>query len=326
MKNKAWLTLGIILTALVFTVSCSKKLMPPEIEASGSGQEGQIDGSGQADSAESGALPGSQESEGLAFLQEESVSESGIPVSPGAPDDMSAMAGGADSPSEGDPFASRPFSENPFADGSGAPPTGDGTQGFGFEAQPPISGSGSPAGGGVGAGGDGTARLGETYGRSPGDAFAGGPGSLGGGAGAGIGSVPGIPGGAAGEAGADGVQTARLFSFRPSTALKDIHFQFDDHDLDQRSRQILKQNAGYLKQHPNIKVEIQGHCDERGTNNYNLALGQRRATSTKNFLASLGIDSSRLHVISYGEEKPFCMESNDSCWSRNRRAHFQVAE
>ncbi|MFQ5717618.1 MAG: peptidoglycan-associated lipoprotein Pal, partial [Nitrospinales bacterium] len=123
-----------------------------------------------------------------------------------------------------------------------------------------------------------------------------------------------------------GFQEARLFSFRPTSELKDIHFRFDKYDLDERSRLILKQNADFLKQHPGVKVEIQGHCDERGTNNYNLALGQRRANSTKNFLASMGISENRLHIISYGEEKPFCMESSESCWWRNRRAHFMVAE
>ncbi len=129
-----------------------------------------------------------------------------------------------------------------------------------------------------------------------------------------------------GMGGDQGMQEARLYSFRPTSELKDIHFQFDKYDLDERSKGVLKQNADFLKQHPSVKVEIQGHCDERGTNNYNLALGQRRADSTKRYLASLGIPESRLHVISYGEEKPFCGETGESCWWRNRRAHFMVAE
>lgn len=123
-----------------------------------------------------------------------------------------------------------------------------------------------------------------------------------------------------------GMQEARLFSFRPTSELKDIHFQFDKYDLDSRSKSVLKQNADFLKQHPSMKIEIQGHCDERGTNNYNLALGQRRAASTKRYLAALGIPENRVHVISYGEEKPFCPESSEVCWWRNRRAHFMVAE
>ncbi len=123
-----------------------------------------------------------------------------------------------------------------------------------------------------------------------------------------------------------GIQEARLYSFRPTSELKDIHFKFDKYDLDSNSKGVLKENADFLKQHPSVKVEIQGHCDERGTNNYNLALGQRRAASTKRYLASLGISENRLHVISYGEEKPFCGETNEGCWWRNRRAHFMVAE
>ncbi len=118
---------------------------------------------------------------------------------------------------------------------------------------------------------------------------------------------------------------ARLFDYRNTAELKDVHFEFDRYDLDARSRTVLNENASFLKQHPRVKVEIQGHCDERGTNNYNLALGQRRANSTKRFLKTLGIPDTRMHVISYGEEKPFCAESNENCWWRNRRAHFLVA-
>ena len=118
---------------------------------------------------------------------------------------------------------------------------------------------------------------------------------------------------------------ARLFSYRSTAELKDVHFEFDRFDLDERSKNVLSENATFLKDHPGVRVEIQGHCDERGTNNYNLALGQRRANSTKRFLKSMGIPETRMHVISYGEEKPFCAESNENCWQRNRRAHFLVA-
>jgi peptidoglycan-associated lipoprotein len=118
---------------------------------------------------------------------------------------------------------------------------------------------------------------------------------------------------------------ARLFSYRPTAKLKDVHFRFDRFDLDEQSKGVLSENASFLKDNPKVRVEIQGHCDERGTNNYNLALGQRRANSTKRFLKTLGIPETRMHVISYGEEKPFCVESNESCWWRNRRAHFLVA-
>ena len=126
-----------------------------------------------------------------------------------------------------------------------------------------------------------------------------------------------------GMGGADeGIQEARLLPFSASDDLKDVHFQFDKYDLDSRSEEVLRQNAAYLKGHPNMKIEIQGHADERGTNNYNIALGERRATSTKRYLMSLGIEGDRIHIISYGEEKPFCFESNESCWQQNRRAHF----
>mgnify|MGYP002640612491 FL=1 len=115
-------------------------------------------------------------------------------------------------------------------------------------------------------------------------------------------------------------------SFQASGDLKDIHFKFDQYDLDGNSRAILKENADFLKSNPGLHVEIQGHCDERGTNNYNIALGERRAHSTKKYLVSQGVDSSNVHVISYGEEKPFCFSSGETCWLQNRRAHFMVSK
>jgi len=122
-------------------------------------------------------------------------------------------------------------------------------------------------------------------------------------------------------------QTANLNSnFQESEDLKDIHFKFDKYDLDNDSKKVLQKNAAFLKKNPDMKIEIQGHCDERGTNNYNTALGERRAHSTKKFLVSLGVDASRLNTISYGEEKPFCFDSNENCWFKNRRAHFMVAK
>ena len=104
--------------------------------------------------------------------------------------------------------------------------------------------------------------------------------------------------------------------------LKDIHFRFDQYGIDNNAKTTLRENAEYLKQNPEMKIEIEGHCDERGANNYNIALSERRADSTKRFLVSQGIDSNRINAISYGEEKPFCFESNETCWLENRRAHF----
>ena len=121
-------------------------------------------------------------------------------------------------------------------------------------------------------------------------------------------------------------QIARRKNFQATSNLKDIHFNFDQYGLDSDSKKVLQQNASYLKQNPGMKIEIQGHCDERGTNNYNIALGERRAQSTKRFLVSQGIDSSRIKIISYGEEKPFCFNSNEDCWFQNRRAHFKLGK
>ncbi len=119
---------------------------------------------------------------------------------------------------------------------------------------------------------------------------------------------------------------AKLLAFHPTTELKDILFKFDRFDLDETSITILKNNAQFLKEHPTVKIQIQGHSDERGTNNYNLALGERRSTSIKNFLVAQGVEPDRIFVLSYGEEKPFCFESNEICWQENRRAHFMVTE
>ena len=121
--------------------------------------------------------------------------------------------------------------------------------------------------------------------------------------------------------GGDG-RDPKLLTFRPTTHLADIHFPFDQFDLDDASKKVLKNNAEYLKQHPDVKVQIQGHTDERGTNNYNLALGARRTNSIKNYLVSLGVEEDRMYVISFGEEQPFCMETAEACWHQNRRAHF----
>ena len=130
----------------------------------------------------------------------------------------------------------------------------------------------------------------------------------------------------AGSSDQNGSQDPRTQSYRTTTELKDIHFNFDQYDLDSNTKKILEENAAYLKSHTDMKIEIQGHCDERGTNNYNIALGERRAHSTKKYLMAQGIDSSRMNVISYGEEKPFCSDSNENCWYQNRRAHFMVAK
>ena len=106
--------------------------------------------------------------------------------------------------------------------------------------------------------------------------------------------------------------------------LEDIYFEFDRSTLTSESQEILRKKAKWLKANRNVKVVIEGHCDNRGTNEYNLALGDRRAASTKAFLVNLGISSSRMVTISYGEERPLMHGQNEKAWAKNRRAHFEV--
>jgi peptidoglycan-associated lipoprotein len=110
--------------------------------------------------------------------------------------------------------------------------------------------------------------------------------------------------------------------------LKEVHdayFDLDKADIRSDARQVLAHNADFLRSYPQVKVTIEGHCDERGSTEYNLALGDRRAAAVKNYLVSLGIGADRLSTVSYGKEKPVCMESNEDCWQKNRRGHFVKA-
>jgi peptidoglycan-associated lipoprotein len=106
--------------------------------------------------------------------------------------------------------------------------------------------------------------------------------------------------------------------------LKDVFFDFDKYDVRPEDARTLDSNAGWLKSNPNHLVLIEGHCDERGTNEYNLALGERRAKATMNYLVSQGVQASRITIISYGEERPTCTDKTEACWAKNRRAHFLV--
>ena len=106
-----------------------------------------------------------------------------------------------------------------------------------------------------------------------------------------------------------------------SKLLKDIHFDFDKYDIRPGDTEILKENGTLLKKYPKVKIQIEGHCDERGTVEYNLALGERRANSTKKYLTSLGISPDRISIISYGEERPADPGHNEEAWAKNRRAH-----
>jgi peptidoglycan-associated lipoprotein len=104
----------------------------------------------------------------------------------------------------------------------------------------------------------------------------------------------------------------------------DIYFLYDESSLSDEARDALARNADLLKSAPQFSLTIEGHADERGTNEYNLALGERRATATRDYLNSLGVSSDRVRTISYGEERPVCTETSESCWSQNRRAHMVV--
>lgn len=106
--------------------------------------------------------------------------------------------------------------------------------------------------------------------------------------------------------------------------LQDVFFEFDQWTIQADSRAILEKDAKWLESNPQVKIQIEGHSDERGTDEYNLALGERRAKSVVNFLTNLGVNPSQISFISYGEEKGFCSEKNEACYQKNRRAHFVV--
>ncbi len=107
--------------------------------------------------------------------------------------------------------------------------------------------------------------------------------------------------------------------------LTDVHFDYDQFTLRDDARAALSNNADWLKLEYNTAViEVEGHCDNRGTDQYNLALGERRARAAMEYLQSLGIPANRLKMVSYGEERPQCSEDTESCWQSNRRAHFQI--
>ena len=109
-----------------------------------------------------------------------------------------------------------------------------------------------------------------------------------------------------------------------SKLLKDIHFDFDRYEIRPEDAQVLKDNAALLTKYPGVKIQIEGHCDERGTIDYNLALGERRADSARKYLTSIGIAPERLSTISYGKERPSDPGHNEDAWAKNRRAHLVV--
>ena len=118
----------------------------------------------------------------------------------------------------------------------------------------------------------------------------------------------------------------RPLDWSPETDLETVYFEFDKSSITEESRAILEQNAEIIKENPGVIVQIEGHCDERGTNEYNIALGQRRASATRDYLIELGVNAGRLATISYGEERPIDAAHNDEAWAKNRRAQFREAE
>ncbi len=104
--------------------------------------------------------------------------------------------------------------------------------------------------------------------------------------------------------------------------VRPIYFDYDKSDIRDDQRPTLQANGEFLRAHPNINIIIEGHCDERGSAEYNIGLGDRRANSAKEFLVSMGISTDRIRTISYGKERPVCTESNEDCWQKNRRAQF----
>jgi peptidoglycan-associated lipoprotein len=117
---------------------------------------------------------------------------------------------------------------------------------------------------------------------------------------------------------------------RVTSDLRDALFDYDSNNIRDDARAVLTADADALKRiladFPNATIVVEGHCDERGSAEYNLGLGDRRSTASRDFLAQLGVSNDRLKTISYGKERPVCTESDESCWQRNRRAHFSVGQ
>jgi peptidoglycan-associated lipoprotein len=152
------------------------------------------------------------------------------------------------------------------------------------------------------------------------------------------GSTPGsggTSGGSSGSGGGSGVSRAGrsgggmaerppVKEFHPATEMIDVHFEFDRYDIRSQEASALQSNAAWLRSNKNYLVLIEGHSDVRGTPEYNVALGERRAKTAQNYLVSHGIDSRRIAIISYGEHRQQCTDSTEECWAKNRRAHFRI--
>jgi peptidoglycan-associated lipoprotein len=122
----------------------------------------------------------------------------------------------------------------------------------------------------------------------------------------------------------DTIGSKSLDDLNRDSPLRPVLFELDSSDVSSEGQQILQANAAVLKKYPTMQITIEGHCDERGTSEYNLALGERRALAAKNYLVSLGIAADKVKTVSYGKEFPFDPGHDDSAWSKNRRAHFVI--
>jgi len=115
-----------------------------------------------------------------------------------------------------------------------------------------------------------------------------------------------------------------LDQLNASQPLNDVFFDYDQNTLRDEARQVLERDAQWLSKWPQTKIRINGHCDERGTTEYNLALGDQRAIMVRNYLTNLGVSPDRIETVSLGREAPFCTSTGESCWSQNRRGHFVI--
>ena len=144
---------------------------------------------------------------------------------------------------------------------------------------------------------------------------------------------PGTNPGGLGQEGMGGAGGSSLSQFQKGRLgageqgpLADIHFDYNDYTVRQEDSDVLRTNADWLQKNPNQRVQIEGHCDERGSEEYNIALGAKRAQAAKEYLQTLGIAPDRMSTISYGKELPLCTEHTEDCWAENRRDHFAVTE
>ena len=123
-----------------------------------------------------------------------------------------------------------------------------------------------------------------------------------------------------------GLQKGTLGANGAGGPLGDIHFDYNESTVRPQDNDVLKANADYLSAHAGTRVQIEGHCDDRGSEQYNIALGARRAQAAKDYLTTLGISGDRMSTISYGKELPLCTEETDDCWAKNRRDHFALSQ